>query len=155
SLGWRSIFFINIPIGAVGIALTWRYATQTPRSTGRGVDLPGQALAVMALLPLAWATITAGQHGFTAPVAGGYALAAVAGSLFLWVEAKRAAPMLPLSLFASRTFSATTAVGLVVNVAFYGLIFVFSLYFQTTQHYSALATGAAFAPMTAAVLAAN
>ncbi len=44
--------------------------------------------------------------------------------------------MLPLGLFRSRTFAATSAIGLLVNIAFYGLIFVFSLYFQTSRHYS-------------------
>jgi MFS transporter, DHA2 family, methylenomycin A resistance protein len=63
--------------------------------------------------------------------------------------------MLPLSLFGSRTYSAATAIGLVINIAFYGLIFVFSLYFQTTLHYSPLQTGLAFAPAAVAVLAAN
>jgi len=155
SLGWRSIFFINVPIGCIGIALTWCYAQETPRCRGRGIDLPGQGLAMVALLALAWATITAGQHGFTAPVCGGYALAAGAGAVFVGVESARSTPMLPLRLFRSATFSATTAIGLVVNIAFYGLLFVFSLYFQTAHGFSALATGAAFAPMTAAVLAGN
>jgi DHA2 family methylenomycin A resistance protein-like MFS transporter len=63
--------------------------------------------------------------------------------------------MLPLSMFRSRTFTATTSIGLVVNVAFYGLIFVLSLYFQTVRGYSVLATGAAFAPTTAAVFVGN
>jgi len=83
----------------------------------------------------------------------GLAIAVIVG--FLLVESRRSKPMLPLGLFRSGTFSATSTIGLVVNVAFYGLIFVFSLYFQTTQHYSALATGLAFAPTTAAVLVAN
>ena len=63
--------------------------------------------------------------------------------------------MLPLRLFRSPTFSATTSIGLLINIAFYGLIFVFSLYFQTARGYSPLLTGLAFAPMTGAVLAAN
>src|SRR5262249_14181775 len=64
-------------------------------------------------------------------------------------------PMLPLRLFRKRTFSAAAAVGLVLNVAFYGLIFVLSLFFQRVQGRSALATGLAFAPMTGVVMATN
>jgi DHA2 family methylenomycin A resistance protein-like MFS transporter len=63
--------------------------------------------------------------------------------------------MLPLSLFKSRTFSATTLIGLFVNTAFYGLIFVLSLLFQQQQGYSALTTGLAFLPMTGAIVATN
>jgi DHA2 family methylenomycin A resistance protein-like MFS transporter len=155
SLGWRSIFFINVPLGCLGIAVTWRHARETPRCGGRGIDLPGQGLAVMALLALAWATITAGEHGLSAPVRGGYVAAAAATALFVLIESRSSAPMLPLHLFRSATFSAATTIGLLVNIAFYGLVFVFSLYFQTTLGFSALATGAAFAPMTAAVLAGN
>jgi MFS transporter, DHA2 family, methylenomycin A resistance protein len=155
AMGWRSIFFINLPLGCVGIALTWWSARETARRGGRGVDLPGQALAVVTLVALAWATISAGRHGFTAPVCGGYAVAIIAAAAFLCVESRSSDPMLPLRFFRSATFSATTTIGLVVNIAFYGLIFVFSLYFQTARGYSALATGAAFAPMTAAVLTGN
>ena len=64
-------------------------------------------------------------------------------------------PMPPLSLFRSATFTSATAIGLLVNIAFYGLIFVLSLFFQRGQHLSALRTGLAFAPMTVAVMAAN
>ena len=63
--------------------------------------------------------------------------------------------MLPLSLFKNRTFSAATLIGLLMNTAFYGLIFMFSLYFQQLKHYSPLATGMAFLPMTVVVLLAN
>jgi MFS transporter, DHA2 family, methylenomycin A resistance protein len=156
SLGWRAIFFINAPVGLVGTMLTLRHAKETTRSADRGVDLPGQAAAVIGLLALVGAIIEGGQHGFTTvPVVGGFALAAVAGAAFLAVESRRARPMLPLGLFRSRTFAAASSIGLAINIAFYGLIFVFSLYFQITRHYSALLTGLAFGPTTGAVLAGN
>jgi MFS transporter, DHA2 family, methylenomycin A resistance protein len=156
SLGWRSIFFINLPLGLAGILLTLRYASETPRSAGRGVDLPGQLAAIVTLVALAGAMILAGQQGFGhGLVLAGFGLAVVALVAFIGIEAHRQRPMLPLSLFRSRTFAASSAIGLVINVAFYGLIFVFSLYFQTTRHYSVLLTGLAFAPTTVAVGAAN
>ena len=100
--------------------------------------------------------ITGGQHGLTSPfVLAGTAVALVTGLAFVVVEAHSREPMLPLSMFRSRTFTATTSIGLVVNVAFYGLIFVLSLYFHTVRGYSVLETGAAFAPTTAAVFAGN
>jgi len=156
SLGWRAIFFINAPLGLLGIVLAVRYAAETSQSSERGVDLAGQSSAIVALVALAAAMVEGGRRGFTdALVLGGFALVILAGAAFVAIQARRTKPMLPLGLFASRTFSAATAIGLVVNVAFYGLIFVFSLYFQTTRHYSPLLTGLAFGPTTAAVLAAD
>lgn len=74
---------------------------------------------------------------------------------FITIEARSAHPMLPLGLFRSPTFSAAASIGLLLNIAFYGLIFVLSLFFQRQQGHSALETGFLFAPMTAVVLASN
>ena len=156
TLGWRAIFFINAPIGLTGILLTARYAVETSRSPDRGVDLWGQLTAVLCLTLLAAATIRGGSAGFgSTSVLLGYAAAATAGVAFLTIEARRARPMLPLRLFHCQAFGANTAIGLLINIAFYGLIFVFSLFFQRAQHFSALQAGLAFAPMTAAIMAAN
>jgi len=75
--------------------------------------------------------------------------------LFVVRERRAPQPMLPLSLFANRLFSLTSLVGLLVNIAFYGLIFVLSLYFQQVNGLSPLATGLAFLPMMGAVLPVN
>ncbi len=156
SLGWRSIFFINVPIGLAGIWLTARFAKETTRSFDRGIDIPGQLLAIISLVALAAATIEGGAHGFGNPaVLGGFALAGLTAILFVSVEARRREPMLPLELFRSPTFSAATAIGLLINIAFYGLIFVLSLFFQRVQHLSPLQAGLAFAPMTGIVIVAN
>jgi DHA2 family methylenomycin A resistance protein-like MFS transporter len=156
TLGWRAIFFINAPIGLTGILLTARYADETSRSPDRGVDLWGQLTAILCLTLLAAATIRGGSAGFgSTSVLAGYATAAGAGVAFLAVEGRRARPMLPLRLFHCEAFGANTAIGLLINVAFYGLIFVLSLFFQRAQHFSALQAGLAFAPMTAAIMASN
>lgn len=156
TLGWRAIFFINAPIGLAGIMITLRWATETTRSTGRGIDLPGQLTAVLTLTALAGAVIEGGQHGFTNPlVLGAFVLAGVAGVAFVVIEARSARPMLPLGLFRAPSFGAATTIGLLVNIAFYGLLFVLSLFFQRAQHHSALTTGLAFAPMTVAIILAN
>ena len=156
TLGWRANFFINAPIGLIGILLTARFTSETSRSPDRGVDLWGQLTAILCLTLLAAATIRGGSEGFgSTAVLAAYGAAAVAGLAFLAVEARRARPMLPLRMFRCDAFRANTAIGLLINVAFYGLIFVFSLFCQRAQHFSALQAGLAFAPMTAAIMAAN
>jgi MFS transporter, DHA2 family, methylenomycin A resistance protein len=154
-VGWRSIFLVNLPIGLAGLWLTWRYATDTTRAR-RELDLPGQALAIGALGVLAAAIIEGGRLGWSNiwVVAGFIAFAALA-ALFVIQERRAHAPMLPLSLFAHRMFALTSLVGLLVNIAVYGLLFVFSLYFQQVNGLSPLATGFAFVPMMAVVFPVN
>jgi len=155
-VGWRSIFLVNLPIGLAGLWLTWRYAGETARSAHRKLDLPGQATAIGALACLAGAIIEGGAVGWSDPwVLGGFGAFATLATLFVVRERSAPQPMLPLSLFEHRLFLATSIVGLLVNVAFYGLIFVLSLYFQQVNGLSPLATGLAFVPMMGAVLPAN
>jgi len=154
--GWRAIFLVNLPIGLAGLWLAWSYAQETPAHASHELDLPGQLAAIVALAALAASLIEGGTRGWTDPlVLTGFALGIVAGVLFVLQEAKARQPMLPLSLFGDRLFSVCALVGLLVNVAVYGLIFVFSLYFQEINHLSAFATGLAFVPMLAVVFPVN
>jgi MFS transporter, DHA2 family, methylenomycin A resistance protein len=156
AVGWRSIFFINLPVGALGWWLTARYAATTPPAPGRSADLPGQVTAIIALTALAGATIEAGSAGAGSPlVYCGYALAAAAGAAFVTIEHARARPMLPLSLFRTRAFSTAACAGLLVNLVFFGLIFAFSLFFQRQQGLSPLSTGLAFLPVTVLIVVSN
>ncbi|WP_394569017.1 MFS transporter [Bradyrhizobium sp. 31Argb] len=154
--GWRAIFLVNLPIGLAGLWLTFRYADETTRSLSREVDLPGQIAAIAALGSLAGALIEGGARGWQDPfVVAGFAASTVLSALFVWREAHAPQPMLPLSLFGQRMFTATSLTGLLVNVALYGLIFVLSLYFQEINGLSAFQTGLAFVPMMGAVLPVN
>ena len=155
-VGWRSIFLVNLPIGLAGLWLSWRYASETTRSPQREIDLPGQVAAIAALGCLAGAIIEGGTLGWRHPlVIAAFAASAVLAMLFVLRERRAPQPMLPLSLFGHRLFALTSLVGLLVNVAFYGLIFVFSLYFQRINGLSPFATGLAFLPMMGAVLPVN
>ncbi|MGA5194089.1 MFS transporter [Streptomyces exfoliatus] len=159
SLGWRSIFYVNIPIAAVGILLTQRYAQAAPPrdpSRRRSLDLPGQLLAIAGLGALTAAIVEANARGWgSALVITCLAVFAAALVGFLTVERRSADPMLPLHLFGRRAFSATSLIGVLLNFAFYGLIFVFSLFFQQVWDYSPITAGLAFLPMTGAIMAAN
>jgi len=150
--GWRSVFLVNLPIGLIGLWLTWRYTTETPR-THHEIDLPGQGAAIAALGTLAAAIIGGGRVGWhDGWVLAGFAAFAMCAAIFLVQEKHARQPMLPLSLFTHRMFALCALVGLLVNIAFYGLIFVLSLYFQQVNGMSASATGLAFVPMMGAVL---
>ncbi|WP_407155535.1 MFS transporter [Bradyrhizobium sp. STM 3557] len=154
--GWRAIFLVNLPIGLAGLWLARTYAQETPAHASHELDLPGQCAAIVALGALAASLIEGGARGWADPfVLTGFVLAIAAGVLFVLQEAKARQPMLPLSLFDDRLFSVCALVGLLVNVAVYGLIFVFSLYFQEINHLSAFATGLAFVPMLAVVFPVN
>lgn len=155
-VGWRAIFLVNLPIGLAGLWLSWRYASETTRTRSREIDLPGQLAAIGALGALAGAIIEGGALGWEHPaVIGAFIAAAVLGVLFAWRESRAAQPMLPLSLFGDRLLALTSLVGLLVNIAIYGLIFVLSLYFQRINGLSAWWTGLAFVPMMGAVLPVN
>ncbi|MDM0010491.1 MFS transporter [Variovorax sp. J22G73] len=155
-VGWRGIFLINLPIGALGLALTLCYAPTAAAKPSRGLDLPGQLAAMLALASLTAALTEASRLGWFHPlVCGGIAISLISATAFYWLERHSKEPMLPLSLFRSTTFSIATAVGVVVNFAYYGLVFVFSLFFQAVQQLSPQQTGLAFLPMTAILMVMN
>jgi MFS transporter, DHA2 family, methylenomycin A resistance protein len=155
-VGWRSIFLVNLPVGLAGLWLTQRYANETIASSNRELDLIGQTAAIAVLGCLAAAIIEGGALGWRDPwVIGGFAAALAAATLFVCQETRVRQPMLPLTLFRSRLFSLTSLIGLLVNAAFYGFIFVLSLYFQQVNKLSPLMTGLAFLPMMGIVLPMN
>jgi DHA2 family methylenomycin A resistance protein-like MFS transporter len=147
--GWRSIFLVNLPIGLVGLWLTQRFTTETEGRHSRPLDIPGQVLAIVGLVALTGAIVEGEPMGWASPVVlGGFALFVVAAAAFLLVETRSPAPMLPLGLFRNPTFSAASYIGFQVNIAFYGSLFLLSLYFQGPLGMSPLVTGLAFVPMT-------
>lgn len=143
---WRGVFFLNLPFAVAAMALAGRAVPVTePRP--RGVDLPGQLLGVAGLGLLTWSLVEAGQAGWTSPlVLAGFGLSAAAWAGFARAEYRAADPMLPLRLFARPAFGAGSAVGLLINLGFYGQLFLMSLYFQDLRGYSALVTGLALLP---------
>lgn len=162
AVDWRWIFFLNLPAGALALALLagTAKAARTASSAGAGAgarfDLAGLVSSVVALAGLTYGFIEGGAKGFgTAPVLAAFGAAAVAATVFAVAESRQARPMVPLALFRSRAMSLTAAAGFAVNAAFYGVIFVLSLYFQQVGHKSATVTGLLFAPITAVVTLVN
>ncbi|HEV2677805.1 MAG TPA: MFS transporter [Aliidongia sp.] len=154
SAGWRSIFLVNVPVGLIGIWLTVRFVDESPRREG-GLDLPGQALALLTLSSLTGAVIEAGRLGPAPLVLAGFAIALASGTGFVLVERRTRRPMLPLGFFKDRTFRAATLAGLLINLTLYGAIFVLGLYLQQIRGYSPLMSGLAFLPFAIALGVAN
>ncbi|MFI8516283.1 MFS transporter [Streptomyces sp. NPDC085481] len=145
---WRGIFFINLPLGLVALLLLARVAASARRHAP--LDLPGQLTAMAALGALTFAAIEGGTAGWWA-----LGVAVVSFAAFLLVEARRAHPMVPLGLFRDTTVAVAVAAGSANSVAFYGMIFVFSLFFQQVLGLSALGAGLMFLPMTGLLAGVN
>ncbi len=155
ALGWRSIFFVNLPVCLIGLAMAWP-VEETPRKPGQHIDLPGQVLAIAALASLTAAVIEAGPLGLRHPlVLGGLALAVACALLFVRVERRTSQPMLPLGFFRRPNFSAAVLFGIAVNLTYYGAIFVLSLYLQHVRGYGAAQAGLAFLPLTGTFVISN
>ena len=143
---WRLVFLINVPVGVVGLILLRRAAPSPHRPAP--FDVVGQLTAVLAMGCLTYGAIEAGDAGLRSPrVLLAFLLAVVGAVAFVVSQAREQHPMVPLSLFESRTVSIAMVTGFAFMVGFYGLPFLFSLYFQQVRDLSPLATGVAFLPM--------
>ncbi|MRV74495.1 MFS transporter [Duganella sp. FT92W] len=155
--GWRSIFWVNVPLCVAGAWLTLRSVPAAAgRDPQRAFDWPGQLLAIVALTTFVGAVIEVHVLGWTHPVVlGALVLAVATGVLFVVVETGSAAPMLPLSLFASGAFRRAVLFGVLVNFAYYGVVFVFSLYLQQLRGMTAMQAGLVFLPLTGTFILSN
>lgn len=156
ALDWRWVFLVNLPLCAIGVALTLAVVPEAPPRARKPLDLPGQALALVAVTALIGAVIEGGRRGWGHP---GPLVALVAGLLavaaFLWVEARSPHPVAPLSMFRQRAVSTAVLVGSALNFTYYGLVFVLGLYLQRAVGYGPQQAGLAFLPLTATFIVSN
>ena len=152
AVSWRAIFLINLPLGAFVVVAAVLHVPETrdPTRAG-GLDLPGAALAMLAIGGVCFALIQA-SGGFTPVVVAALAVGLVAAGTFAAVERRASHPMLPLELFRSRQFASATALALVTYAALGGVIFLFVAFLQITLGYTALQAGAATLPITILLL---
>lgn len=153
ALSWRWIFFINVPLAIVVLAISARHIPES-RDTEAvpGFDVTGALLAILGLAGVTWALIAAGEAGTSPPVIAAGVVGVAALTAFVLVEARSAHPMMPLSLFSSRQFSAVNAVTLTVYGGMSGLFFLLVIHLQQVLGYSALAAGSALLPVTVLML---
>ncbi|MGW0394541.1 MFS transporter [Streptomyces sp. NPDC003042] len=149
--GWRWVFLLNVPVAALCVPVALRRVPESrDPEAHEGFDVVGAALGAAALTLVTYALIEArsGSATVVAAAVGGVLL----GAAFVYVERRRADPMLPPEIFASRQFTAVNLVTLCVYAAFGGFFFLVVLQLQVVAGYSALAAGAALLPTTALML---
>ncbi|HVW47788.1 MAG TPA: MFS transporter [Solirubrobacterales bacterium] len=150
-VGWRLIFLVNLPIAALSLAGVLAYVTETRRHR-HPLDLPGQALIIVALGGLSGGFILAGSLGWGAAATVGLLALGILAALGFWrVERLVALPMIPPELFRRRRFRAVVTVGGIYNFCFYGNLFVLSLFFHEELGLSPFDTGLALLPLTLAI----
>src|ERR1700756_351525 len=150
SIGWRAIFFANVPIGLVAGWLLALHAEETPKRR-RSFDLPGQVLAMFGLAALTAGFINAGAHGWAAGLTLTLAIAGgVAAVAFVLLERAVRSPLIDPAIFRDATFATAVAIGFVFNFCLYGSIFCLAVGLERLRGLDVLATGFALLPMTAA-----
>ncbi|MGZ4287574.1 MAG: MFS transporter [Solirubrobacteraceae bacterium] len=153
-MGWNWIFFINVPIGAVGVLAALRWVDES-RDTAleQQLDLGGLALAAGGVFALTYALIDANHYGWSSTrIVGLFAVSAACLAAFVALELRERLPMLDLSRFRSGSFTGGNIVALLIGVALFGIVFYLSLYMQEILGYSAVRAGAAQLPFTALIV---
>jgi len=152
-LDWSWIFFVNVPIGILGIAASYLFIDESRDETHSRLDVPGLATSGLGLFALTYALIEANTYGWgSARIVGAFILAAVLLTGFVVLEKRQREPMLPLDLFRNGTYTGSNLVVLLVALAMFGVFFFVSLYMQNILGYSAVQAGAAFLPMTVLII---
>ena len=154
-VGWQSIFYLNVPIGVVALALAPRIVPDSRLSTtGRRFDLLGATVGTGGLMLLVDAISQAPQYGWGATRTIVLLAASVAVLItFMAIESRVKDPVLPLSTFRLRTLAAANLAGLLLGGSFFAFVFAGTLYMQEVLHYSALQSGVAWAAASVTSLA--
>ena len=157
-LSWRWVFFVNVPIGAVVLALAPRIVpeSRSERVSKGGYDIEGAAAITLGTIALVFTLIKADSWGWTSGrTLAGFGIAAVLIAAFLWIERRHRDPLVPLRIFSNRSLAAADATFLLVAAALFGVFFFLTLYFQQVLGYSALKTGVAYLPLSLTLIGAS
>ncbi|MFH9126245.1 MFS transporter [Streptomyces griseoaurantiacus] len=152
-LSWRWVLLINVPVGAVVLACAAHGLRESRAGAGRRLDVAGALLATAGLATLAYGIVRTEADGWTAPgalTALGAGLALLA--LFVAVEARTTAPLMPLTLLRVRSVASANAAMFVCGSAMFCMWFFMTLYAQNVLGYTPLEAGAALIPSSLAVL---
>ncbi len=149
NISWRWGFFINIPLAVIAIGiLLWRVPESRAEKKSQGLDWWGAALVTIGLGGVVYGLIESANIGFGHPIVlGALVIGVISLAAFLLVERRNMAPMVPLNLFRSQTFSGANLLTLLLYAALGGTLFFVPFNLIQVQNYSATAAGAAFLPL--------
>jgi EmrB/QacA subfamily drug resistance transporter len=157
-LNWRWVFFVNVPIGAVVLALAPRIVpeSRSERVSEGGYDIEGAVAITLGTMALVFTLIKANSWGWTSGrTLVGFAIAAVLIAAFTQIERRHRDPLVPLRIFSNRSLAAADATFLLVAAGLFGLFFFCTLYIQQVLGYSALKTGVAYLPLSLTLIASS
>ncbi len=153
SVGWRSIFWINLPICLSAFVLAARFVSESKAPRARAFDPIGQLLVFAGLASLTYAVIEGPQAGWQSPqILGLFAASAAALAIFLFYEPRRQQPLLDLRFFHSVPFSSAALIAVCAFACFAGFLFLNALYLQQVRGLSALRTGLCTLPLAIAMM---
>jgi EmrB/QacA subfamily drug resistance transporter len=148
SVGWRGIFWANIPVGLAAIALTALFVPESRADRGRRADPVGQVLVIVMLGALAYAIIQGPGYGWLSPnITGFFLLSMAALAALLVYEPRRREPLIDFRLFRSVPFSAANVTAVCAIAATAGFLFLTTLYLQDVRGFSPVQTGLTILPM--------
>ncbi|HEX6347102.1 MAG TPA: DHA2 family efflux MFS transporter permease subunit [Umezawaea sp.] len=150
TIGWRSIFWLNVPVGVLAVVLTALFVPESKAARPRRLDPVGQVLVVLVLAGTVFGIIEGPGEGWTSPlIIGCFVVAALALVGLLRYEPRREDPLLDLRFFRSIPFSGATVIAVCAFAALGGFLFLNSIYLQETRGFSALHAGLLTLPMAA------
>ena len=154
SVGWRGIFWVNIPVGVAAIILTALFVPESRAAVARRVDPVGQILIVLLLASLTYGIIEGPNAGWSSPrILACFAVAAAALIALVSYEPRRREPLLDLRFFRSAPFSGATVIAVCAFAALGGFLFLNTLYLQDARGFSALHAGLYTLPLAAMTVA--
>ncbi|MEU5051247.1 MFS transporter [Streptomyces sp. NPDC021096] len=153
--GWRWVFFVNVPLGAVLLAAALAYVPAAAGARGglRRLDLPGAATVTAGLTALVYGIISSETHGWdSAVVWGPVAAAVVLLAAFVVIESRVAHPLVPLAVLRRRTLATANLVVMLIGASMFSMWFLVSLHLQQVLGYDALRAGLCFVPGSLAII---
>jgi EmrB/QacA subfamily drug resistance transporter len=153
ALSWHWIFYVNVPVGILGLALAPFFLTESRDAHAKSFDVPGAVFVTGGLVTLVYAITQANNYGWgSLPTIGLFAGSVALLAAFVGWELRTAEPLMRFGILRLRTVSGANVAGLVMGTAMFGMFLMLTLYMQQVLHYSAMKTGVAYLAVAATAI---